>query len=219
MRTVDDHDFLTGTRTGYDRTAGRYAERFHTHLDDKPLDRAMLGAFAELVAATDNKQVIDVGCGTGATTKILHDHGVEAFGIDLSPKMIDHAQRLNPDLTFEVGSMTNLAIPDASVGGVCAWYSIIHIPDGHLDRVFDEFVRVLAPGGMALLAFQVGDQPRVLEEAFGQQIELTFFRRQPDDIIRRLERTGLRRYAELVREPANDGFESTPQAYLIAQKS
>lgn len=218
MRTVHDRDFLTTTRTGYDRTARAYAERFHSHLDDKPLDRAMLVAFAELVAATGTKNVVDVGCGTGATTKILCDNGVEALGIDLSPTMVDEARRLNPELRFHVGSMTDLEIADASVGGVCAWYSIIHIPDEHLDQVFDEFVRVLAPGGLALFAFQVGDQPRVLDEAFGQQVALTFFRRQPTDVTCRLERAGLRRYAELVREPARDGFESTAQAYLIAQK-
>jgi hypothetical protein len=42
-------DFLQDTRDGYDLTAARYAERFHGHLDDKPLDRAMLAGFAGLV--------------------------------------------------------------------------------------------------------------------------------------------------------------------------
>ena len=45
----DDHIALT--RDGYDRTAAGYAERFHHHLDEKPLDLAMLTAFAALVAA------------------------------------------------------------------------------------------------------------------------------------------------------------------------
>jgi ubiquinone/menaquinone biosynthesis C-methylase UbiE len=211
-------DFLATTRVGYDRTAGPYAERFHCHLDDKPLDLAMLNAFAALVVMTKNKRVVDVGCGAGTTTKILRNHAVDAFGIDLSPRMIDEAQRLNPDLSFQVGSMTDLDIPDTSVGGVCAWYSIIHIPDEHLDEVFDEFSRVLIPGGLVLLAFQVGDQPRILHEAFDQQVELTFFRRRPDDVAHRLERAGLHRYAELIREPDSGGFESTPHAYLIARK-
>lgn len=218
MLTVDGCDFLTTTREGYDRTAEAYAERFHRYLDDKPLDLAMLNAFAALVVMTANKRVIDVGCGTGATTEILRTHAVDAFGIDLSSKMIDEARRLNPDLRFQIGSMTHLDIPDTSVGGVCAWYSIIHIPDEHLDEVFDEFSRVLIPGGLVLLAFQVGDQPRVLREAFDRQVELTFFRRRPDDVAHRLARAGLQRYAQLVREPNSDSFESTAHAYLIARK-
>jgi ubiquinone/menaquinone biosynthesis C-methylase UbiE len=211
-------DFLTTTRVGYDRTAGPYAERFHNHLDDKPLDLAMLSAFAALVTMTENKRIVDVGCGTGATTAILHNHGVDTFGIDLSPNMIDQARGLNPGLRFDVGSMTDLDVPDASVGGVCAWYSIVHVPDEHLSGVFGEFRRVLIPGGLVLLAFQIGDQPRILHEAFGHQVELTFFRRRPDDVTERLERAGLHRYAELIREPDTDGFESTAHAYLIGRK-
>lgn len=167
---------------------------------------------------TQNRHVLDVGCGTGATTAILHGHGLGVIGMDLSPNMIAQAQRLNPDLSFRVGSMSELDLPDHSVGGVCAWYSIIHVPDEHLSEVFEGFSRVLISGGLVLLAFQVGDQPRILREAFGQHVELTFYRRRPGDVTDRLERAGLHRYAEVVREPDSDGFESTKHAYLIARK-
>lgn len=216
---MDQRDFLTTTRDTYDRTAVEYAERFHHHLDDKPLDLAMLNAFAGLVARTPNRRVVDVGCGTGATTAILNRQGVQAFGIDLSPNMIRQAQRLNPDLSFYTGSMLDLNVPDADVGGVCAWYSTIHVPDEHLGEAFEEFHRVLIPGGLLLLAFQVGDEPRVLREAFRQEVELTFFRRHPSDVVKRLERGGLHRHAELLRVPDSDGFESTPHAYVIARKA
>lgn len=100
---------------------------------------------------------------------------------------------------------------------MCAWYSIIHVPDDRLKDVFDEFHRVLIPGGLVLLAFQVGNE-RVLREAFGHHVELRFFRRLPGDVIGRLERSGLHHYAELVRQPDEDAFESSAHAYLIAQK-
>jgi len=215
---VDQRGFLEATRDGYDRTAGRYAERFHDYLDDKPLDLAMVRAFAALVATSGNTRVVDVGCGTGVTTAKLPRAGVVAFGIDLSPKMIGEAQRLNPDVEFSVGSMTDLAVADDGVGGVCAWYSTIHVPDDHLPLVFDEFHRVLIPGGFALLGFQVGDEPRVLDEAFGQRVDLTFYRRQPGHVLALLGRAGLRPFAELVREPADGTHESTKQAFLIAHK-
>lgn len=115
---MDQRDFLAMTRDRYDRTAAAYAERFHHHLDDKPLDLAMLAAFAALVAGTSNRRVIDVGCGTGATTAILAVHGLDTLGIDLSPNMISQARRLNPHLTFCSGSMLKLDLPDADVGGV-----------------------------------------------------------------------------------------------------
>nr|WP_228768803.1 hypothetical protein [Mycolicibacterium malmesburyense]CRL72424.1 hypothetical protein CPGR_02296 [Mycolicibacterium malmesburyense] len=49
-------------------------------------------------------------------------------------------------------------------------------------------------------------------------MSLTFCRRRPEAVERLLELAGLRPYARLVREPDDDGVESTPQAYLIARR-
>jgi SAM-dependent methyltransferase len=181
-------DFLQSTRDGYDLTAAMYAERFHGHLDDKPLDRAMLAGFAGLVER--NSVIADVGCGTGATSRILADFGLDVLGIDLSPNMIAEARRLNPDLRFQVGSMTSINADDNHFHGTCAWYSVIHIPDEPLPQVFSEFRRVLRPDGWALVAFQVGEQPRTFKELFGEQVALTFYRRQPDVVAQLLEEAG-----------------------------
>lgn len=215
---MDQSDYLTLTREGYDRTAAAYAERFHHHLDDKPIDLAVITAFAGLILRGENKRVLDVGCGTGATTALLTSCGATTSGIDLSPNMVSQARRLNPGLQFSIGSMTGLDVADGSAGGICAWYSIIHVPDEHLADVFGEFHRVLAPGGFVLLAFQVGDEPRVLTNAFDHEVNLTFIRRQPNQVTDQLTGTGFRLYAELARQPDDDGFESTPHAYLIARK-
>lgn len=89
-------DFLTLTRDGYDRVAALYAERFHHHLDDKPIDLAVVSAFAALILKEPNTtQAIDVGCGAGAVTALLDGCGVQASGVDLSPKMVAQARRLN----------------------------------------------------------------------------------------------------------------------------
>lgn len=211
-------DFLAMTREGYDRAAARYVERFQHHLDERPLDRAMIGAFAEMVAQTATPRVLDVGCGTGVATAALAAAGLDVTGIDLSPNMIPQARQRYPGLEFRVGSMLDLDVADGSVGGLCAWYSIIHVPDTHLPRVFAEFRRVLAPGGVVLLAFQVGDEPLVLTDFDGAQVNLTFIRRRPEVVADLLSSSGFRIYAEMVRQP-DDGLESTPQAYLIARRA
>jgi ubiquinone/menaquinone biosynthesis C-methylase UbiE len=217
VHAVAEAEYMRRTRDGYDLTAGAYAERFHQHLRDKPLDRAIIGGFAGLVSQTGNLPIADVGCGTGATTAMFGEFGVDVIGIDLSPNMIAEARRRNPSLTFHVGSMTDLPFDDNRFGGLCAWYSIIHVPDDALPQVFSELRRVLRPDGLVLLAFQVGDQPRYLTEVFGQRVELTFHRRRPDAVAALLEQAGLTLYATFVRQPDDDGLESTPQAYVIAQ--
>ena len=209
-------DFVTLTRDGYDRSAAHYVARFQDHLDDRPVDRAMISAFAALV--NPGARVLDVGCGTGVVTAALAAAGLDVIGIDLSPNMIAQARGHHPGLSFQVGSMLELDAEDGSLGGLCAWYSIIHVPDSHLAAVFAEFHRVLAPAGVVVLAFQVGDEPRVLTDFDGAQVNLTFIRRQPAAVADLLSKSGFRVYPELVRQP-DDGLESTPQAYLIARRA
>ncbi|MGE2713252.1 methyltransferase domain-containing protein [Mycolicibacterium litorale] len=208
--------YLRDTRDGYDATAAAYAGRFHDWLDRKPVELAVLRSFAGLVGP--GGYIVDVGCGTGATTAILARHGTKATGIDLSPNMIGEARRLNPELDFRIGAMAHLDLGDETVDGLCAWYSVIHVPDGDLDAVFAEFHRVLRPGGYLLLAFQVGDRPRILDEAFGAKVSLVFHRRTPQQIIAAARPHGFTPYVETVRECDDDGLESTPQAFLIMRK-
>ena len=171
---VTEPDFLRDTRASYDAVATGYAERFRDELAAKPLDRAMLAGFAELVRAAGARPVADIGCGTGRVTAHLNDLGLPVFGIDLSPGMVAVARRSYPGLRFDVGSMLALDLPDAALGGVLAWYSVIHLPDERLPEAFAEFCRVLAPGGLVLLAFQAGDESLHLAEALGHPVSLDF---------------------------------------------
>ncbi|WP_035841402.1 class I SAM-dependent methyltransferase [Kitasatospora azatica] len=213
-------DFLRATRTSYDAIAADYTARFVDELAIKPLDRAMLAAFAEYVRAGEPGQVADLGCGPGRVTAHLRGLGLDAFGLDLSPEMVALARRAYPELRFEVGSMTELGgLPDGSLAGIVAWYSIIHLPPAQLPTVLAEFHRILAPGGQLLLAFQVGDEPVHREEGFGRSIDLTFHRRRPEQVVELLAESGLAIRARLVREAAEDGMEKVPQAFLLATKS
>jgi ubiquinone/menaquinone biosynthesis C-methylase UbiE len=213
---VIEPDFLTSTRTSYDAVAVAYAERFEQELAGKPLDRAVLGMFAELVQAAGGGPVADIGCGTGLTTAHLQGLGVDVFGIDLSPGMLAVARRHLPRVRFETGSMTALDVPDGTLTGLTAYYSTIHIPDELLPHVFTEFFRVLAPGGHALLAFQVGDGPLRMSEALGHEISLVFHRRRPEHVSALLAAAGLPVHAHAVREAYPT--ERTPHAYLLARK-
>src|SRR5580692_12954417 len=202
---MTEPDFLRDTRTSYDAIATVYAERFREELAARPLDRAMLAGFAEMVLARGAGPVADVGCGPGRVTGYLNDLGLPVFGIDLSPEMIAIARRTYPGLRFEVGSMLALDLPDASLGGLLAWYSVIHIPDERVPEAFAEFYRVLVPGGLVLLGFQVGDDSLHRSEALGHQVALDFRRRRPEWVAERLGQAGLVVRARLVREPDDDG--------------
>ncbi|WP_031468239.1 class I SAM-dependent DNA methyltransferase [Sciscionella sediminilitoris] len=211
-------EFLARTRDSYDRAAEDYAEWIAPELAAKPLDRALLTAFAELVR--DRGPVADIGCGTGRITAFLHDLGLSVSGIDLSPRMLGVARRSHPELRFTEGSMHTLALPDSALGGILAWYSIIHIPDDLLGAVFTEFHRVLAPDGLLQLAFQEGDGTVHLETAGRHRVSLDFHRRTARDVAESLRGCGFRVLAETVREPDREGAftEQSRQVYLLAGK-
>ena len=214
---MDEAEFLRDTRAGYDAVACDYAEHFRDELADKPLDRAMLAAFAELAKAGP---VVDVGCGTGRVSVLLSRLGVPVSGIDLSPRMVAMARRDYPDLRFEVGSMLDLDVPDASVAGVLAWYSTIHVPDDRLPDAFAEFHRVLAPGGYVLLGFQVGDGPQHVTTSLGHPVSVDVHFRQPEHVAALLSDAGLATRARLIRERDEDGEfpERTQQGFVLARK-
>ncbi|AXI80747.1 class I SAM-dependent methyltransferase [Peterkaempfera bronchialis] len=213
---MTEASYLRTTRTAYDAVAVEYARLFSTSLETQPLSRALLAAFAELVRAADAGPVADLGCGPGHVTAHLHGLGLSAFGIDLSPAMIALARQAHPDLRFDQGSMTDLDLPDGSLGAIVAWYSVIHTPPERLPETLAEFHRVLAPGGHLLLAFQAGDEPLIPAQAFDHKVTLAY-RWSPDGLAEVLGRAGFAEKARLVRQP--DENERFQQGHLLARRT
>ncbi len=87
--------WLEDTRISYDTVAASYADLVRDSLEGALYLRSALGLFADLVRASGGP-VADVGCGPGQVTALLHELGIDAFGIDLSPAMIDLARRDYP---------------------------------------------------------------------------------------------------------------------------
>ena len=60
--------------------------------------------------------------------------------------------------------MTDLPLTDTSVAGLVAFWSLVHVPDHALPRVFRHFRRALCPGGALFPGFHVGDKSRLKTE-------------------------------------------------------
>lgn len=203
---------LRATRATYDTVAESYARLLPDVSAETPRDLAMLAAFAGRVGARG--PVADLGCGAGRMTAHLRSLGVTAFGLDLSPGMVQVARRTHPGLRFGVASLTGLPLRDRSVAGVLAWYSVIHTPPELLPVVVAEFARVLVPDGRLLLGFHVGDGRRDMTTAYGHAVSCDAYLLRPEHVAGLLERTGFTLEDRLVRAPENR--ERRPQASLLA---
>lgn len=200
------------TRAAYDGIAELYASMFADRLETRPFARAMIGTFAELVRETENPRVADAGCGPGHLTALLHDLGLDAFGLDLSPAMIDHARRAHPALRFDEARLEDLPVGDGALGGVLAHYSMIHTPPGELPALLAEQVRVLAPGGLLLVSFFGTDGPEPVR--FDHKVTPAYSW-PVDRFGELLAGAGLVTFARLVHDPAAErGF---LDAHLMAR--
>jgi SAM-dependent methyltransferase len=211
-----DPEAIEATQASYDRIAEEYAARFFGELAHKPLDRALLDAFADEVRELGT--VADIGCGPGQIGRYLHDRGLAVIGIDLSPQMVALARRLSPQMQFRQGSMLALDLDDGSLGGIVAFYSIIHIPPEHLSQALREFHRVLAPGGLALLSFHVGLECVHSQEMLGKPVTLDFQFYEPETLARELGGAGFIVQARLVRQPYVPQEHPSVRGYLLARK-
>jgi SAM-dependent methyltransferase len=141
-------DFL---RSSYDVVADSYDATFDDELAGKPRDRELLLGFA----ASTQDPIADVGCGPGHIGRSLRDAGRHVIGLDLSSEMTKRAHgRLTVAL---VADMRSLPIAAAGLGGIVAFYSLIHLPRSDVVPLLREFHRALRPGGRVRFSAHEGE--------------------------------------------------------------
>lgn len=207
---------LEAVRSSYDRVADNYVSMNMSDVSAYPWLRAALAVFAEDVRGLG--PVLDVGCGPGDISGHLADLGVDVSGVDLSPKMIEHARRLHPGLRFDVASATALDLEPASLGGILGWWSLFNLPREVLPEVLVTFARALVPGGQALIGTHVGagDLPRT--EAYGEvPVAWTTYLWQPHELAGLIAAAGLEIIAQLQLAPT--GPSGRPQVLISARRT
>jgi SAM-dependent methyltransferase len=203
------------TQISYDRVAQEYAQRIYGELAHKPFDRKMLDWLRERTTG----KLCDLGCGPGQIARYLHDQGATVCGVDLSPGMVAEAQRLNPDIEFQQGNLLALdMLPAASLGGIAAFYCLIHIPREQMVAALQELKRVLQPDGLLLLTFHIGSEVRHLEEWWGTPVALDFLFFEREEMKAYLTTAGFELAEVIERDPYPEVEVATRRAYIFARK-
>jgi len=154
------------TRQTYNLVAQKYHDLFYNEMNEKEYDRKLLDSFA----AKFNKDsfICDAGCGpSGHIGRYLFEKGIKVVGVDISEKCIELARRNNPEMKFECADIGSMPFDDTSFDGVISYYSIINTPKIYTSRIFNEFRRVLKPGGYLLVAVKVGSTEGYIDDLLG----------------------------------------------------
>jgi ubiquinone/menaquinone biosynthesis C-methylase UbiE len=98
------------------------------------------------------RRLLDIACGTGTMTEMLHEEGMKMAGFDLSPGMIAEARRkadsLNIDIRYEVFDAAAADMDDRYDGAYSFFDSLNNITDPErLQMAFDRAYEHLEPGG------------------------------------------------------------------------
>lgn len=215
---IDRPADLDDVRESYDRVADNYVHMVRTtgigDIRTHPWLKASVDAFADSVSGRG--PVLDVGCGPGTVTGYLAERGLDVSGVDLSPRMIEHARRLYPHCRFSVASATELDLEEASLGGVLGWWSLFNLPRAVLPQVLAQFARALVPGGHLITATHVGDEDFRRTEAYGGvPVRWTTHKWRPEQLTGLIEQAGLRPVAEL-RLPADE--HTGPGVVVMAER-
>ena len=114
------------------------------------------------VAIEPGDEVVEIGCGLGRVTRALAARGASVRALDVSPRMLERAQALNPSLAnvdWVLGDgRTLLGIESASADACFSFVVFQHLPDPEMTLGYvREIGRVLRPGGWA--AIQVSNDP------------------------------------------------------------
>jgi ubiquinone/menaquinone biosynthesis C-methylase UbiE len=132
---------------GYDLYAKDYDATF------KHLNSFEKGEILPLLGDIENKQIIDLGCGTGRLIDQIKRHlkaeNTRFTAVDISEEMLKITKYKFPDVECINADVKSLPFEDESFDIVVAAFLIVHIRD--LTKVFNEIYRILKPNGILIL--------------------------------------------------------------------
>lgn len=154
MTARDPHRFVNELdETELERLVARLESRAQDAVFARLFDK-----YATRLALSSSARVLEVGCGTGATLRLLVRRGDftgKAIGVDQCSAFIDaankfaQAENAGDRLAFQVGDAHCLGFPPATFDVVIAHTLISHVTEPAM--VLSEMARVVRPGGTVVI--------------------------------------------------------------------
>ena len=198
---------------GYDVVGDRYATQVDASRDASR--RRYESALLERLPT--EARVLDLGCGNGQpTTKRLAERAA-VVGVDISRRQIERARRNVPNATFILADIGELALTPGSVGGVAAFFSLIHLPREELAQVYRSIAEWLRPGGAFVGSFLTRDREATeLEDWLGAPMFWSSYDAQTNRSL--IEQCGLKIVSSAEERYEADGVPGT-FLWVVAERA
>jgi len=133
--------------------------------------------------------VLEIGPGFGATTRLLAEMPARLTALELEPRYCERLRReLGASVEVVQGDATWLPFADGAFSSVLCFTMLHHIPDRTLqDQVFAQVARVLKPAGTFAGTDSVGTGTLFKLIHIGDTLQPI----DPDELPERLRRAGL----------------------------
>jgi FkbM family methyltransferase len=155
-QTLGREDPLWAVLSQSDKRGGRWQADEFFATGRLEID-AQLAALALQGLPQRRELALDFGCGAGRLSRALATHFERVIGVDVSASMIAAARELNADVAnieFRENASPRIEhVADASVDFVFSHITLQHIPTALAAGYVEDFLRILAPGGVAVFQF------------------------------------------------------------------
>jgi ubiquinone/menaquinone biosynthesis C-methylase UbiE len=145
-------------RSSYTRQAARYDERRYGDWKGQFKRRAITAILEDLVPSDPSLRILDVATGTGTASIPISERGAFVVGIDLTAAMLQRARAKAREgeldrLSLAQANARNLPFAEGTFDVVTCLMLFHLLPRDIYDSFLDEMVRVLKPGGIAVIEY------------------------------------------------------------------
>jgi ubiquinone/menaquinone biosynthesis C-methylase UbiE len=162
-------------------SALKYDEQYYEEHKDADLDYLGHGywqeEYAKMVSTglPQGSIVFDGGCACGSILNGFKKLGYKTIGMDLSSYMIELGAEHFDNDELICGSLTRIPLEDNSIDLVHSAQVLEHIPKQFLEKIIQEFERILKPGGRMFLCLDAIRDGETKEMYLGDPTHVSIF--------------------------------------------
>ena len=128
-----------------------YCEIYDDLVYDEVKNEFEIGELNRLIKPTSRSRILDVGSGGGHHVKLMKKFGCHVEGVDISPSMVNRAEKKYKDCRFKQGNaLDNMIYPANSFSTVTCFYFTIYYMENK-KQFIDNVYNWLMPGGYFVL--------------------------------------------------------------------